>query len=171
MTGIVQGGAQRALNSLTGSVVPVVSSSAPGTPTPGLYWINTSAGNSVNEYNGTAWVVAPAQYWIALLTADPTGLTTIAALTEVTTTGYARTACVFTPATATNPSVISNSSLLTFGPMTANMTLAAQWAALVTVASGTVGHLHFTWTLDQPQQVLATQEIAIAAGTLSITQS
>lgn len=170
MTGITQNGAQRALNSLTGTVVPVVSGSAP-TPQPGQYWIDTGAGNAVKEYNGVAWAAAPAQYFLALLTADPTGAILISDLTEVLTTGYARVACAFTPAPAALPAVISNSSLLTFGPMTANMAVAAQWAALVTVSSGTVGKLQYTWQLEEPQQVLATQEIAIAAGTLTITQS
>ncbi len=171
MPGITVNGAQRSLNSLTGSVVPIVSGTAPASPQPGQYWINSSAGNSVNEFNGTAWVTAPVDYYLALLTADPTGQTTIAGLTEVTTTGYTRLACNFGPASATVPSVISNLSLLTFGPMTVNMTTPAQWAALVTVLSGTAGKLQYTWILDTPQQVLATQTISIAAGQLSITQS
>lgn len=170
MTGITQNGAQRSLNSLTGTVVPIVSNSAP-TPVPGLYWVDTSSGNTVKEHNGSAWVAAPAQFFLALLTADPTGAINVSDLTEVTTTGYSRVACVFSPASASVPAVISNSSLLTFGPMTANMAVAAQWAALVTAASGITCKLQYTWALDTPQQVLQTQTIQIAAGQLTIAQS
>lgn len=170
MTGITINGAQRSLNSLTGTVVPVVSNTAP-TANPGQYWIDSSSGNVVKEFNGSTWVVAPSSYFLALLTADPTGLTTVASLTEVTTAGYARVACVFSPASAAVPSVISNSSLLTFGPMGANMSIPAQWVALVTASAGTTCKLQYTWTLDTPQQVLQTQTIQIAAGQLTIAQS
>lgn len=169
MTGIMQTGAQRSLNSLAGAVPPVVASSAP-TPVPGLYWINSSGGYSVNEYNGSAWVAA-GNYYLALCTADPTGSTTIAQLQEVTTAGYSRIQVQWNFALSTFPSQISNSNLLQWGPMTANMALAAQWVALVTVASGTVGYLLYTWAMNAPQQVLATQYLSIAASQVTITQS
>lgn len=169
MPGLAQVGAQTELNSLTGVAIPVVSNSAP-TWVPGMYWINTGSGNSINTWNGVAWVTAGSNY-LALLTADPTGLTTIAALTEVTTTGYSRVAVSFNAATAASPSVTSNSNLIAFGPMTANMTAPASWVALVTVASGTVGLLLNTWSITPPQQVSATQTVDIAAGALQITLS
>lgn len=168
MTGIAQTGAQLNLNSLTGAAVPVAQSSAP-TWIPGLYWYDT-VNTLMKEWNGSSWVAVTSNY-LALLTSDPTGQTTIAGLTEVTTSGYSRIPVTFSAATAATPSVALNSSLLTFGPMSANMTLAAQWLAMVTVSSGTVGFLLNTWTLSTPQQVSATQTINIAAGALQITQS
>lgn len=170
MTGIAQTGAQAELNSLTKVAIPVVSGTAP-TWVPGLYWIDTGSGNAVKEWNGSTWAVANATYYLALLTADPTGQSTIAGLTEVTTTGYARVAVTFNAATAAYPSVASNASLIAFGPFTANMAIAAQWLALVTVPTGTAGFLLNTWTLSSPQQVSATQTIDIAAGALQITES
>lgn len=168
MTGISQTGAQRAVASLVGAVIPVYSASQPATPVPGLYWVNTSG--VVQEFNGSAWVLA-GNYYLALCTADPSSATTIAQLQEVTTAGYSRVQLNWNGATAALPSVISNSNLIQFGPMTANMTLAAQWVALVTVASGTVGYLLYTWAMSQPQQVNATQFVSIPATDLAINQS
>lgn len=169
MTGIAQTGAQRSLNSLVGAVIPVVASTAP-TPEPGLYWINTSGGNAVMEYNGVTWVNA-GSYYLALCTADPTGASTIAQLQEVTTAGYSRIQVQWNFATASYPSVIASSNLIQFGPMTANMTLATQWAALVTAASGTNGYVLYTWAMNAPQMVQATQFVSIAADEVLIYQS
>jgi len=80
MTGMAQAGAQIQLNALTGYGITIVASSAP-TGFVGGTWINTSSGNSVNTWNGVAWVAAGLPY-LALLTADPTGSTTIAQLAE-----------------------------------------------------------------------------------------
>ena len=169
MTGVAQTGAQLQLNALTGAAVPVVSGSAP-TWIPGLYWIDTSSGNAIKTWNGSTWSATTSVY-LALLTADPTGLTTIASLTECADAGYVRQAVTFNSATSAVPSVSSNSSLIQFGPFSVNMTLGAQWLALVTSSTGTTGFLLETWTLSTPQQVLSTQSIDIAAGALNITQS
>lgn len=169
MTGLAQYGAQIQVNALNGLTFPVVSGTAPSTPVPGQQWVNTSSGNSVNEYNGSAWVTAGTRY-LALCTADPSGSTTIAELQEVTDAGYSRVTIPWSPATASIPSVGTNSGLILFGPFTVNMSLPAQWVAMVTVASGTTGHLIYTWTLDAPQQVDATQSVAIAASALNEDQ-
>lgn len=169
MTGLAQAGAQVQLNALTGYGVPVVAASAP----PGIvggYWINTSSGNSVNIWNGSAWVAFTLPY-LALLTADPTGSSTLAQLAECTDTGYSRIQVAFGPASAAYPSVASNASLLTFGPFTVNMSLPVQWLALVSVSSGTTGLLLNSWTIKTPQQVSATQTINIAASALTITNN
>lgn len=169
MTGIAQSGAQIQLNALTSYSLPIVASSAPAGFTGGT-WINTSSGNSINSWNGSAWVAAVLPY-LALCTADPTGNTTIAQLAECTDSGYTRVQTTFGAATATTPVVSSNSNLLVFGPFTVNMSLPVQWLALVSVASGTSGLLLNSWTISTPQQVSATQTIDIAVGALEITQS
>ena len=169
MTGIAQSGAQVQLNAITGYSLPIVASSAPAGFTGGV-WINTSSGNSVNSWNGTGWVAASLPY-LALLTADPTGNTAIAQLSECLDSGYARIQATFGAATGASPSVSSNVGLLTFGPFTVNMSLPVQWIAMVSVSSGTTGLLLNSWTISTPQQVSATQTINIAAGALSITQS
>lgn len=124
------------------------------------------AQDGLNAIVGTA--VSGVTTYLALLTADPSGLSTIAALSEVTTSGYARVAMTWSAPSASIPSVISNTNLVAFGPMTANMALPAQWLALVTSASGTSGELKYTWSMDNPEQVLATQTVNIAAGALTI---
>jgi hypothetical protein len=121
-------------------------------------------------WNGTGWVAAGNPY-LALLVADPTGVSTIAGLTECSDSGYSRTEISFGAASAAYPSIASNSSLISFGPFSVNMSLPAQWLALVSVSSGTTGLLLDTWTFSPPKQVSATQYISIAAGALEITIS
>lgn len=170
MTGIALSGAQVELNALTGYSLPVVASSAP-TGFVGGTWIDTSSDNSVNTWNpvSSEWVAAVLPY-LALLTADPTGNSEISELSECGDSGYARIQVAFGASTTAYPSVSSNSSLLTFGPFSVNMSLPAQWLALVSVSTGTSGMLLQTWTVSPPQQVSATQTINIAAGALTITQ-
>lgn len=168
MTGLCQSGAQIQLNNLTGYGMTVVASSAP-TGFIGGTWVDTSSGNAVKNWNGSAWVLAVLPY-LALLTADPTGNTTIAQLAECTDSGYSRQQITFGAASTAYPSVASNFSLITFGAFSVNMTLPVQWLALVSVSSGTTGLLLNTWTISSPQQVDATQTINIAAGALTITQ-
>jgi hypothetical protein len=131
--------------------------------------MQTGAQNELNALTGTS--VSSQTMYLALCTADPSNAVLVSDLQEVTTSGYSRVEVTFNSPTASYPSVITNSNLITFGPMTANMTLGTQWVAMVTSASGTGGSLIYTWTLDTPQQVDATQEIAIAAGDLSVSQS
>ena len=90
---------------------------------------------------------------------------------EVTTAGYARQAVTWTNAAASYPSPVSNSGVLTFGPMSASMALSAQWAALVTASTGSTGLLLYFWNLDTAQQVSVSQSIQIPAGNLSLSES
>lgn len=171
MTGIAVEGAQSVLNHLTGAAFPVISSSAP-TWIPGMSWVNTTTNPPVlYGWNGVSW--SPANtggQYVALLTSDPSGLTTIAQLSECTDAGYTRQQVPFNPATAAIPSVAANTNLVQYGPFTVNMSLPVQWLALVTTSSGTSGFLKQTWTLSQQWQVLATQTIDIPAGALTITE-
>lgn len=169
MTGITQSGAMTELNALTYANAPVIQTGTPGAGIPGQLWIAVSSA-SVSIWNGSAWVAATNHY-LALCTADPTGQTTIAGISECTDSGYARQQVAFAAATAASPSVASNSALITFGPFSVNMSLPCQWLALVTPSSGTTGLLLNTWTLSTPQQVSATQSITIAANALQITTS
>jgi hypothetical protein len=109
--------------------------------------------------------------YLALLTADPTGSTTITQLAECTDSGYSRQAVDWNPAAAGTPVSIQNSALITFGPFSVNMTLPCQWLALISVPTGTTGLLLETFTLSSPQQVLATQSITLAPAALTITDS
>ena len=116
--------------------------------------------------------------YIALLTASPytSGPSggyaqAISDLVEVTTAGYSRQSVAFTDASASYPAPVSNSAVLTFGPMTANMALSAQWAAMVTAVTGTTGLLLYFWNLDTPQQVSVSQSVQIPIGSLILSES
>lgn len=131
----------------------------------------TQAGAQVQLQALTGTSVSSTNTYLALCTADPSAAVLISDLQEVTTSGYARVQVEFNSPTASYPSTINNSNLVVWGPMSANMTLGSRWVAMVTSASGTSGQLLYTWTLDEPQQVNATQEIAVAAEDLTISQS
>ena len=166
-------GAQMTLNLLTGNAVPVVSSSAPSSWIPGQYWINSSAGNTPYEYNGTTWVPGSATRYMALLTADPTALPAVnlSDLAEVTTAGYARAVVSMSAATNQYPSVSTDTGTISWGPMAADMLVPALFAALVTVSSGTSGLYLFSWPLPSPQQVSVSQYVQIATNQLSLSQA
>ena len=174
---ISQVGAQILANKLAGNVQPYIGTSAP-TWVPGLDWINTTSGAVLYTYNGSSYVTGAQTEYIALLTASPftSGggggyAQLISDLVEVTTAGYARQAVTWTDAAASYPSPVSNSGVLTFGPMSASMALSAQWAALVTASTGTSGLLLYFWNLDTAQQVSVSQSIQIPAGNLSLSES
>jgi len=173
-----QVGAQMLANKIGGNVPPAIQTSAP-TWIPGLDWINTTSGAVLETWNGAAWVVGPATLYAALLTASPFtsgpaggAAQAISDLVEVTTSGYSRQVVDFSNAGATYPSPVSNSAVVTFGPVSAAMTLAAQWAALLTHApSGNTGLLLYFWQLDTPQQVSVSQSIQIPIGDLALLES
>ncbi len=172
-----QVGAQILANKIAGNVPPSIGTSAP-TWIPGLDWINTTSGSVLYSWNGTAWVTGALNRYIALLTASPftSGpgggpAQAISDLVELTTSGYSRQLVTFTDAAASYPAPESNSNVLTFGPMTASMTLSAQWAAMVSAATGTTGLLYYFWNLDTPQQVSVSQSIQIPIGSLSLSES
>jgi hypothetical protein len=162
-------GGEVTLNNIAGLNVPVVASSAPS-PLPGLWWINTSAGNAVMRYNGTAWVAETGARYFALLSANPAGAASIAGMTEITTAGYSRQLVQWAAPTAAYPSVLLNTNTITFGPMTADMVLPATYLAMVTEATGTTGNIEYAWSIPA-QQVDTSQNIQIAIGQFSLSQS
>ena len=169
---VAQVGAQMTLNVLLGNAVPVVASTAPVTPIPGLWWVDSASSYSVQQWNGTAWVVDTGARYLALLAADPTVLPAvlISDLVEITTPGYSRQLVDWTNATSAYPSVSDNSGNVTWGPMTADMAVGTQWVALVTVASGNTGLLLYTWTVGL-QQVNTSESIQLAASEFTLAQA
>lgn len=172
-----QVGAQILANKIAGNVPPFIGTSAP-TWVPGLDWINTTSGAVLYTWNGSAWVTGAQDRYVALLTASPftsgpgSGpAQQISDLVELTTSGYSRVQVTWANATAAYPSVVASSDVLTFGPMSANMTLAAQWAAMVSAATGTTGLLYYFWQLDTPQQVNISQSIQVPVDSLTLSES
>jgi hypothetical protein len=175
---IAQTGALASLNNIAGLTTPVVASSAPSW-IPGRYWVNTSDSNAIYDWNGSSWVKVPTagSRYLALLITDPATsgsgggpAVNVSDLIEDTTSGYARQLITFSDAVSGIPNMLSNSAAITFGPYSANMPAAAQWAAMVTSASGSSGLLLYTWDLDTPQQVDVSQEIIIPAGDLVLDE-
>lgn len=162
-------GAEVVLNNIAALVVPVVASSAP-TPQPGLYWIDTSAGNAVKRYNNSAWVVETGNRYLALLSANPAGATSLTGITEITTAGYSRQLVTWGAPSAAYPSVLANTNTVTFGPFTTDMLVPATYLGLVTESSGTTGNIDYAWAIPA-QQVETSQNIQIAIGQLTLSQS
>jgi hypothetical protein len=168
VTQVLEVGSELCLNAIAGNTVPVVAGSAP-TWVPGLYWIDSGSAYAVKTWNGTSWVAAGSEY-LALATSDPTHATDMTGIIEVLTSGYTRQAVTWTAASAAYPSVLSNSATITWGPMTADMLLPADWVVLVTTASGATGFPLYAWQIS-PQQVSTSQNIQIATGALTLSQS
>src|SRR5687768_5024417 len=75
----------------------------------------------LDAVTGRATVTARTTY-LALLTAAPSDTTTLATMTEVTTSGYVRQTVAWTdPSTSgVDPRRTQNSGIVTFGPFTAD---------------------------------------------------
>lgn len=175
MAQLAQYGDMGLVNDLAGLNVPVVQGTAP-VWTPGMYWVNTNAGNAIEQWTGSTggWVTSPAPgtRYLALLTADPVlnaavNITDVG-FSELNTVGYTRQIVTFSQATAAYPSTSSNTNLITFGPMGNSMLIPVQWVALVTSSSvnPTTGFMLASWNLAAPIQVNASQNIQIGIGQL-----
>lgn len=166
---IAEFGAAALVNHLSGQSVPVVAASPPSW-FPGLIWIDTSSGNAVKGWNGSAWVTGAGNRFLALLSADPVAgaAVNLTDLTEITTAGYSRQSVTFAHSSTAYPSSTSNTNLITFGPMSAGMVNAVQWVAMVTVASGTTGYFLMSWLMPAAVQVNSSQVIQIGIGALVI---
>ena len=105
--------------------------------------------------------------YLALLTVAPTDSTTLASMTEVTTSGYSRQACAMA-APSGDPATTSNTATITFGPFSADPPSVA-YAALVSAASGTSGDFIAYWTANAAQDATTGQSIQVAIGALTIS--
>lgn len=173
MSQLAQNGDVGLTNDLAGLNTPFIQAGTPAAPASfNIFWVNTGAGNALNQWNGTSWVTipAPGTRYLALLTTDPVLGAAVniadAGFVEMTTAGYARQVVTFGNASAAYPSVSSNSNLITFGPMASSMLAPIQWVALVTSSSGTSGYFLASWNLTSPVQVNASQVIQIGIGQL-----
>lgn len=185
---LTQIGEQFLANKFSGQAVPFIGGSAPGTWIPGQEWINGAAINVYDQHT-SAWVTGPYDYYMALLTSDPSvagaggtvaNLISDVAPIEDTTAGYLRQPVTLGLGTAATPSVITNTNLMTFGAYTANQSLPIGWTALMAIpASDTGGYvplastvlnglLLYLWTVPVQAQVLSTQTIQIAPGTFQV---
>jgi hypothetical protein len=121
---------------------------------------------ALDAMTGRATQTARTTY-LALLTAAPTDATTLASMTELSATGYARQSVAWT-APSGDPSSTQNSATITFGPFTtdpANVT----HCALVSAASGTTGDFIMHWQLTAAKDAAVNESISFASGALVMT--
>ena len=121
---------------------------------------------ALDAINGRATQTARNTY-LALLTVAATDVNTIAQLTEVVTSGYARQQVTW-GAPSGDPTVAANSAVITFGPFTADPPNIG-FLALVSSASGTAGDLLYRWTADTARDGILGDSITIAAGALTMS--
>jgi hypothetical protein len=103
--------------------------------------------------------------YVGLATADPGKNPTLAGVSEITTAGYARQAVTLSAASDADPSVVSNSGILTFGAFTADPPSISH-CFLTDAATGTSGSIVYKWTLDTPRDPGNGDSVQFAAGAL-----
>jgi hypothetical protein len=103
--------------------------------------------------------------YLALLTAAPSDTTTLATMSEVSTSGYARQAVTWSaPALDTGVMTTKNSAQLTFGPFTADPPNITH-CALVSASSGTTGDFLAWWSLTAAKDPAINESLQFAATT------
>lgn len=115
--------------------------------------------------------VSSATTYLALLTSAPNDTTTLAGMAEYTATGYSRQAVTWS-APALNGSNVpetTNSTTLTYGPLTAGTGASITHAALVTAASGTTGSILAWWSLDASRTPSTNDSVEVTAGNLKLS--
>lgn len=185
---LLQYGAEFLANKFSGQAAPFIGASSPGAWIVGQEWINNSGTiiSHVYDPQTAAWMTGPYQMYMATLVSDPStagpggGLPVMISdvnTLEDQTTGYLRQPVSFTTGSVAEPSVLSNSNILTFGPYSVNQALPVGWTALMAipaqVTGGNVplassvlnGLLLYIWQVPNPQQRLSTQSIQVAANT------
>ncbi len=115
---------------------------------------------------------AAGSVYVALLTATPTDTNlTMAAVTEYGATGYARQVYGPTTASAAEPSVISNTSVITFGPFTAGTGATVTHVAICDASSGTSANIIATIALSASRTPATGDSLQAAANAISVSSN
>ena len=101
--------------------------------------------------------------YLALLSAAPTDTSTLATMTEISTSGYSRQTIAFS-APAGDPSSTNNTAQLTFGPFSADPPNITH-CALVSASSGTTGDITAWWSLTAAKDPANGESLQFAATT------
>jgi hypothetical protein len=110
--------------------------------------------------------------FLALLTAAPTDTNlTMAAVTEYGATGYARQTIAWGSATAAEPSVISNSGTITFGPFTAGTGATVSHVAVCDASSGTTANIIGTVALTASRTPATGDSLQAAAAAITFSNN
>jgi hypothetical protein len=95
----------------------------------------------------------------------------MAAVTEYAATGYARQVFGPTSATAAEPSVISNTGVITFGPFTAGTGSTVTHAAICDAASGTTANIIATVALTASRTPATGDSLQAAASAFTFSSN
>lgn len=106
--------------------------------------------------------------YLALLTAAPTDASTLATMTEVSTSGYARQSVAFSAPSAADPPETHNTATITFGPFSADPPNVTHFA-LVSASSGTTGDLVAWGAWGTARDAANGDSLQVAASGVSIT--
>lgn len=105
---------------------------------------------------------------LAITVPDPAdGPITLTSIGEVVTAGYARVLAPWA-APSGSPIFTASSANIQFGPVTVDMTDAANYAFLTQASTGTVGTVLYVWSLVEPVLAKASKPIFVASGALTI---
>lgn len=127
------------------------------------YGLDVVTGRATNPFTAASRLT-----YLALLSAAPSDTSTLATMTELSTAGYARQTVTWTaPALATGVPSTNNSTVLTFGPFTADPPNVTH-CALCSAASGTVGDFLIWWALDVAKDATTNESIQFNIGALTI---
>lgn len=107
---------------------------------------------------------------LALLTAAPSATDlTMAAETEYGATGYSRQAFGPNTPTSASPSVVSNTSTITFGPFTASVSGTITWAILCDSTAGSTAVVYAAFLLGTARTPLTGDSLQAAASAFTLT--
>lgn len=116
--------------------------------------------------------ITTATVYLGLAHALPTDPTTatLATITEVTTTGYARKSVPAfpNPASTVAPVQLVHPTAFAFNVLTADMTTPAYYAFLTAASSGTASPIRYIWELATPVQGRSGEPLNIPANMLVI---
>lgn len=114
---------------------------------------------------------AAAGMYVALATALPANPDTASladfAANELSTSGYSRQAVTWSSPSG-DPSTISNSDVIEFGPFAGDPPQVA-YCFLCTTSTGTSGDVLAYWTLDAPKNAESGEKLRFSAGNLTMS--
>lgn len=120
------------------------------------YALDIITGRATNPFTASSRTT-----YIALLSAAPTDTSTLATMTEISTSGYARQSVTWSAPSAAET---HNTALITYGPFTADPPNITH-AALVSSSSGTTGDFLYWWALTTARDPSTGDSLTLAATT------
>lgn len=125
---------------------------------------------ALDAMSGRASTTAPGTMYLALCTTAPTDTALGTELTTPGTNGYDREIVAWDATVAGDPSVIDNTSQITFGPFTADLGIVTHIMLMDVSTGGTAAdNMFYWWAVDTSKDPANGDSITIAAGALSMS--